>query len=81
MASVNKVILASLSPLWAVGIRSAIGAATLFLLAIGRGRLTVGKATGTRVAHGTVSAAVSPAVPAGASSMVSRVCTVMWSLV
>jgi drug/metabolite transporter (DMT)-like permease len=38
---VNKVILASLSPLWAVGIRSAIGAATLFLLSIGRGRLVV----------------------------------------
>lgn len=38
---VNKVILASLSPLWAVGIRSAIGAATLWLLAIGRRRLVV----------------------------------------
>jgi drug/metabolite transporter (DMT)-like permease len=38
---VNKVILASLSPLWAVGIRSAIGAATLFLLSVGRGRLVV----------------------------------------
>ena len=38
---VNKVILASLSPLWAVAIRTAIGAATLVLLSVGTGRLAV----------------------------------------
>jgi drug/metabolite transporter (DMT)-like permease len=38
---VNKVILASLSPIWTVAIRSAIGAAALFALAIALGRLTV----------------------------------------
>jgi drug/metabolite transporter (DMT)-like permease len=38
---VNKVILASLSPLWAVAIRTAIGTAALLVLSIGRGRLTV----------------------------------------
>ena len=34
-------ILASLTPLWAVGIRSGIGAATLLLMALARRRLTV----------------------------------------
>lgn len=36
---VNKVILASLSPIWTVAIRSAIGAAALFVLALALGRL------------------------------------------
>ena len=38
---VNKVILASLSPLWVVALRSAVGAVTLFAVAIGRRRLIV----------------------------------------
>jgi drug/metabolite transporter (DMT)-like permease len=38
---VNKVILAHLSPIWTVAIRSAIGATALFALAIMLGRLTV----------------------------------------
>jgi drug/metabolite transporter (DMT)-like permease len=38
---VNKVILASLSPLWTVAIRSAIGAVALVALGIARGRLAV----------------------------------------
>jgi drug/metabolite transporter (DMT)-like permease len=36
---VNKVILASVSPIWTVAIRSAIGAAALFALSIALGRL------------------------------------------
>jgi drug/metabolite transporter (DMT)-like permease len=38
---VNKVILASVSPIWTVAIRSAIGAAALFVLALALGRLRV----------------------------------------
>lgn len=38
---VNKVILASLSPVWTVAIRSAIGAAALFVLSVVLGRLRV----------------------------------------
>jgi drug/metabolite transporter (DMT)-like permease len=38
---VNKVILASLSPIWTVAIRSGIGAIALFALSIALGRLTV----------------------------------------
>ena len=38
---VNKVILASLSPIWTVAIRSAIGAAALWALALALGRLRV----------------------------------------
>jgi drug/metabolite transporter (DMT)-like permease len=36
---VNKVILASVSPVWTVAIRSAIGAAALFVLSVALGRL------------------------------------------
>ena len=38
---VNKVILASLTPIWAVAIRSAIGALALFALSLALGRLRV----------------------------------------
>jgi drug/metabolite transporter (DMT)-like permease len=38
---VNKVILASLSPIWTVAIRSGIGASALFALSIALGRLAV----------------------------------------
>jgi drug/metabolite transporter (DMT)-like permease len=38
---VNKVILVSLSPIWTVAIRSAVGAAALFALSIALGRLSV----------------------------------------
>jgi drug/metabolite transporter (DMT)-like permease len=38
---VNKVILASLSPLWTVAIRSGIGAVALFVVSAGRRRLVV----------------------------------------
>ena len=38
---VNKVILVTLSPIWTVAIRSAIGAGALFALSIALGRLTV----------------------------------------
>jgi drug/metabolite transporter (DMT)-like permease len=38
---INKVILVTLSPIWTVAIRSAIGAAALFALSIALGRLSV----------------------------------------
>jgi drug/metabolite transporter (DMT)-like permease len=38
---VNKVILVSLSPIWTVAIRSAVGAAALFALSIALGRLSL----------------------------------------